>query len=314
MSFQSFFIKIKNKSRQTLSQFHHQCLYHYLKHLPPSSYRRFLTHSYQKHTGKKINWDNPQTFNEKIQILKLNQNWCQQVSPMADKLKVRDYVKSKIGDKYLTQIFGVWSNPENIVWQSLPSQFVIKANHGCEMNLIVKDKAQLNISVAKKTMKCWLHTNFAFCNNLELQYQPIKPLLLAEQYLENHNGDLYDYKVWCFNGQPHYIMFLRNRHRGLLMSFYDLKWRKQNFCYNYPQDKKTIPRPDNLSELITISKKLAYQIPFVRLDFYRLNNGAWKFGEMTFTPASGMCLWQEEKWNLKLGKLLICPPFLPHHH
>ena len=255
-----------------------------------------------------FNIENPKTFNEKIQWLKLYDSTPIKTK-LADKYLVRKWVKEKIGERYLVPLLGVYDRFEDIDFEKLPNQFVIKCNHGCGYNIVVKDKSQLDLSDAKLKVNKWMRENFAFKNGVELHYRDIEPKILIETYLENEGtSDLYDYKFWCFNGQVAYIQFLSERNlSGLKMAFYNRRWEKQNFVYSHPLDTKTIPKPANLELMIQLAEKLASEFSHVRVDFYLLNDGTIKFGEMTFTSASGVCQWNDQQINISLGQKIKLP-------
>ena len=138
-----------------------------------------------------------------------------------------------------------------------------------------------------------------------MHYSDIPRKIIAEKYIENSDNDLYDYKVWCFNGKAHYVQFLSERNTdGLKMAFYDRDWNKQDFYNDFSYNPKEIPKPNNLDLLIELSEKLAKDINYVRVDFYITNSGQIYFGEMTFTPTSGSCTWDSYKTDLMLGQML----------
>ena len=293
-----------------------QKIYQLLKQLEQSTqniqkdvkYKTDLQNWYRRATGQYLNLDNPRTFNEKIQWLKLYDSTPLKTR-LADKYLVRDWVKEKIGEQYLIPLLGVYDKFEDIDFDKLPNQFVIKCNHGCAYNIIVKDKSKLDLAEAKAKLDKWLHENFAFKAGYELHYRDIKPKIIIEKFIENKGtDDLYDYKFWCFNGKLAYIQFLSERNlSGLKMAFYDRKWNKQTFVYSHPLDKKTIKKPDNLDEMIQLAEALSKGFPCVRVDFYRLNDGTIYFGEMTFTSASGNCKWNDEHINRALGNMIKLP-------
>lgn len=280
--------------------------YYYYKGLHPDQYEENLKEWYYKRTGESLNLDNPQTYNEKIQWMKLYDS-TQIKADLADKYRVREYVKEKIGEEYLIPLLGVWEKTEDIPFDEMPEQYVLKTNHGCGYNIIVRDKKDLDIEDARKKLTKWMNTNFAYSAGLELHYKLIKPLIIAEKYIENINGEVNDYKVFCFNGKARYIMFLTDRQTNLKMAFYDTDWKLMPFVYSYERLADEVPRPDNLDELIRISEMLAEGFPHVRVDFYRLNSGEYKFGEMTFTSYSGACLWNPPEYNQILGDLIELP-------
>lgn len=295
-------IKINNNEH---NQIRKNMIYNYYASIENNKYRREIELRYKNIMGKPIDLDNPVTYCEKIQWLKLYDS-TELKTRLSDKLLVRDWVKEKIGEKYLIPLIGSWEDFDDIDFSAFPNKFAIKANHGCGYNLIVKNKEVFDIDTAKLKFKRWLSTNFAF-NSLEIHYKNIKPMILAEEYLENYDDDLYDYKVWCFNGKAEYIMFLADRNNELKMVFYDREWNKMPFVYSHPQYENDVKRPDNLEEMLEISEKLAEGFAHVRVDFYRLNDGTLKFGEMTFTSASGICEWNPPKYDKILGDMIILP-------
>ena len=268
--------------------------YAYYSSLPPRKYPKELKLWYKMATGDDLNLQHPKTYNEKIQWLKLYDSTPLKTR-LSDKFLVRDWVKEKIGEEYLIPLLGVWDNFDEIDFDKLPDQFVLKANHGSGWNIIVKDKATFDWEDAKKKFDSWMRTNFAFLCGFELQYLNISPKIIAEEYLENGNNDLFDYKVFCFDGRAESVMFLSERKQGLKMAFYDLNWNKLPFVYSYPQNEKPIPKPEKLELLIELAEKLAAGFAHVRVDFYVLNDGSIKFGEMTFSSASGICEWNIPK-------------------
>lgn len=277
--------------------------YYYYKGLHPDQYEENLKEWFYKKTGEEADLENPTTYNEKIQWLKLNASTPKK-SELADKYLVRDYVKEKVGEKYLIPLLGVWENPDDINFDELPDRFALKVNHGAAWNIIVPDKKELNVAEAKAKLKKWLGINFAFSAGLELQYKDIKPLVIAEEYLENTDGELNDYKIFCFNGEAKYIMYLADRKNHLKMAFYDREWNKLPFVYTYDRLEETIEKPDNLEEMLTLAEKLSEGFSQVRVDLYRLNDGTIKFGEMTFTCFSGICSWDPPEYNKILGDLI----------
>jgi hypothetical protein len=226
---------------------------------------------------------------------------------LTDKYLVRDWVKERIGEKYLIPLIGVWDKFDDIDFDRLPDKFVLKFNHGCGWNIIVKDKSTFDKDAAKRKFGRWLNTNFAFINGLELQYKDITPKIIAEEFIENEGMDLYDYKIWCFNGKPKFVMFLAERQIGLKMAFYDLNWNILPFTYSYPQYEKLVPKPDNLDEMLDVAKILCKDFVHVRVDCYRLDDCSLKFGEMTFTTASGACNWNPPEYDLVLGQMITLP-------
>lgn len=197
----------------------------------------------------------------------------------------------------------MWENVDDIDFDVLPSKFVLKAAHGSGWIIIVKDKASLDVAAVKNKLNFWMKRVLTYCNGLELHYKDIKPKIIAEQYLENDGGDLHDYKVWCFGGKAYFIQFLTGRSTGLRMAYYDLEWNKLPFTSNHKMYEGNVEKPSNLKEMIWAAEKLAKPFNHVRVDFYLLDNGEIKFGELTFTPSSGRCIWDPPVYNELMGNL-----------
>ena len=273
--------------------------YNYFSNLEEKDYKIGLKFWYETFTKKVLNLENPKTYTEKIQWIKLYDIDYLKTN-LTDKYLVREWVKKKIGDKYLIPLLGVWDQFNDIDFNKLPNQFVLKCNHGSGMNLIVLDKNKFNISEAKKKVDFWMQINYAFYNGLELQYKNIKRKIIAEEYIENNYNNLNDYKIWCFDGKIEIIMVISDRNKEKKYVFYDKNWNLLPFYYS-DYKEKLIDKPNNLNELLNISEILSKNFKHVRTDFYILNNGTIKFGEMTFTPNSGIVNFSKEKYNEYFG-------------
>lgn len=280
--------------------------YEFYRNIEPKQYPKELKKWYKMRTGKKLNLKNPKTFNEKIQWLKLHDTTPLKTF-LSDKYLVKNWVKEKIGEKYIIPLLGVWDTFDDIDFNKLPDKFVLKANHGCQWNVIVNDKSCFDSVDAKNKFDKWMKINHAFVSGFELQYKDIHPRIIAEEYLENDDGNLCDYKVWCFNGKPEYIMVMPERRTKVKIACYDTSWNLLPFVRIYPKYDKEVPKPDNLDELLGISEILCKEFYFVRADFYRLDDGTFKFGEMTFSPYSGVGKWNPDEYDLIVGKMISLP-------
>lgn len=288
--------------RRTLGKIYVPTKYFLFKHMPKSMWPRLIRLAMRIELGEKVDLKNPTTFNEKIQWIKLNDRRPIK-SLLADKYEVRRYVSDTIGEKYLVPLIGMWERFDDIPFDALPEKFVMKATHGCGCNIIVNDKKLFDKEDARKKFHKWFNTNYAYYTG-ELQYLNIKPRIIVEVYLENNGGDLYDYKVFCFNGKAKYIMFLSERKQGLKMAFYNTSWEKQDFTYSYPRLESEVQRPNCLTELIEVAEQLSADFDTARVDFYILNDGSIKFGEITFASAGGFCKWKPPIYNKILGDLI----------
>lgn len=257
-------------------------------------------------TGEKLDLSNPVTFNQKLQWSKLYDRDPQK-AVLADKYRVREWVAEKIGPEYLVPLLGVWDRFDDIDFSKLPDKFALKCNHGSGWNIIVTDKEKLDMADAKQKIDSWMATDFTYKAGFELHYGEITPKIIAEEYMENAGGDIYDYKFYCFGGRVYYIQFLMDRKNGLKMGYFDREWKLQPFHYRYARLDAPLAKPDNLDQMIALAEKLSEGFPFVRVDFYRLNDGTIRFGEMTFTPATGTMAWNPPKTNEMLGKLIVLP-------
>ena len=256
-----------------------------------------------------LDLDAPKTFCEKIQAIKLMGD-DPLLTRLADKYAVRDWVAGRIGTEYLIPLLGVWKSADEIDFGALPSRFVLKANHGYHMNIVVKDKSVLDVTKARRLLARWLGTNFAYSGLLQMQYRAIPPRIIAEEYLENGGGQLYDYKFWCFKGRVRYVQYMRDRvDRFVCSRFFDRDWNALDIMYNKRPRITDLPsRPDNLEKMISLAEALADGFEFVRVDFYRLNDGTVKFGEMTFTPVNGYGVWDPPEMDLKAGEFFDVRP------
>lgn len=287
-----------------------QKTYDYYRTLETPMYRAELCLWYQNTTHKRLDLDHPETYNEKIQWLKLYDSTAQKAL-LTDKYAVRDWVAQRVGSEYLVPLLGVWDRFEDIDFSRLPNRFVLKATHGCGWNILVPDKSKFDRDKAEESMNRWLQTNFAFQNGLELNYKTIRPRIIAEEFLENGGGDLFDYKFWCFEGKVHYIMFLSERKRGLKMIFFNRDWERVDLSYEYPRNKNEIPKPPQIDRMIELSERLSAGLNHCRVDFYLLDNGEIKFGELTFSAASGSQRWDPPEADRMLGRLFSLPEASP---
>ena len=260
----------------------------------PQDYPNILKKWYFKKLKRHLNLDNPTSFNEKIQWLKLYDSTPIKTK-LADKYLVREWVKEQIGEKYLVPLLGVWDNAEKIDFANLPEKFVLKCNHGSGMNAIV-NKKKCNIKKLKNKFNVWMKENFGFAKGLQLHYNYIPHKIVAEEFIE----PLEDYKFYCYNGVCKHILHKTENDSKAEYCNFD---RELNCLPLSPKSTiKEIKVPDKFDEMVTLAEKLAKDFLFVRVDFY-LNNNKIYFSELTFTPSSGANTYTEE-WDKKLGQYL----------
>lgn len=285
---------------------HYTCRsYEYLSSLKEAEVRRELDSIYFERFQKPMNWDNPMTYNEKLNWEKIFVR-DERKTRLADKYLVREWVKEKIGEDYQTRIYGVWDKAEDIDFSMLPNKFVLKVNNGSARNIIITDKNQLDEEKVCGQLKEWLGKNFYY-TNFEIQYKDIVPKIICEEYLEGVAENLYDYDVFCFHGEPKYIWCISGSHRkGCKASFYDLNWNKQPFSYGYPLDEEDAPRPENLDKMLELSRVLSKDFKHARVDWYQYPAGKHGilFSEITFTTWSGMKHFVPEEYDRILGDMI----------
>lgn len=262
----------------------------------------YLKLMFRARIGKKLNLKNPQSFNEKIQWLKLY-NRKEEYTAMVDKYAVKDYVKKIIGDKYIIPTLGVWNKYDEINFSSLPNKFVLKCTHDSGGLYICKNKDLFNNYECRKKIENSLKNKY-FYKGREWPYKNVKPQIIAEVYLEDENvADLYDYKVMAFNGVPKIIQVHKGRHKNHTQDFYDDDWNKLNIYQGTEQSDEYMDKPIFFDEMMQLTSILAKNIPLVRVDWYYVKNQLF-FGEITFYDGSGLIPFIPESWDYEFGKMI----------
>lgn len=262
---------------------------------------------YRIHTGKKLDLKNPRDFNEKLQWLKLY--WRPSlVVQCADKYEVRKYAKERGCQAILNDLYGVYTEASQIQWEKFPQKFVLKATHGCDFNIICRNKDKIDKVQSIKKLEHWLKID---CSKYyaEMHYSRIKPRIICEKYIQPKNGFLpIDYKVFCFNGTPVFVRVGRRNETDLSVEhFYlDTKWTELDIVKNKQRYEKLPSKPLSFDKMLSYAKILAKDFPFVRIDFYDYKNKP-ILGEMTFTPSACMATYYKEESLKKLGDMLILP-------
>ncbi|MFR1882878.1 ATP-grasp fold amidoligase family protein [Blautia sp.] len=271
--------------------------------------KQYVALYYRLRIGKKLNWNNPKTLNEKLQWMKFNYRFPLQ-SIVSDKLLVRDYVRDKIGEKYLIPLYGSWDSFEGIDFDALPDKFVLKCNHDSGGLVVCQDKSKLNRKKAKKKIEKSLKANF-YVIGREYQYKNIIPKIICEQFISEDGTVPNDYKIYCFNGKPDVILvcrdrFSKNSHRAAYL-FFDQNWKflplnKGDESVTNPD----VPKPENLDEMIEIARVLSQDFVFSRIDLYNIR-GKIYFGEITLSPNSGFDPDITAETDAMFGKKLEIP-------
>lgn len=256
--------------------------------------------------GKFPNLRNPETFNEKIQWLKLH-NRKPEFATMVDKYEVKKIIAERMGEEYLIPTLGVWEHFEDIDFEKLPEQFVLKCTHDSGGLVICKDKSKLDIKRAGEKIKRCLKSNY-YWHGREWPYKSVKPRIIAEQYMVDESGvELKDYKIFNFNGEPKLIQVDFNRFVKHTKNIYDTEWNYMDVAINYPTDSNvSIKKPECLEEMLNMARELSKGLPFLRTDFYVIN-GKIYFGELTFSPGSGFMKVTPESFDLEMGSWIPVP-------
>lgn len=272
----------------------------------------YLSLMYFAQTGRIINWSNPVRFTEKLQWLKLFYR-RDEFTKLVDKSTVKDIVANLIGRRYIIPTIGIWDTIDEVNWDILPNQFVLKTIQGGGSNgvYICKDKSTIDIKAIKNKFKEAQRTNI-YKYFGEWPYNNIEPKIIAERYMHDSystSTSLSDYKFYCFNGVPKYCQVIRNRSEKESIDFYDMAWNHMPFVglsTNVANGETPIERPIALDEMIRISSILSTDLPFARIDLYLINNQVY-FGEITFYPASGFGSITPDEWDYRLGDLISLP-------
>ena len=268
--------------------------------IPDEPYLKIL---YRIRTGKKLNLNPPKTFNEKLQWLKIH-NHDDKYSVMVDKYLVREYIADKIGSDYLIPLIGVYDNSYDINTDKLPDEFVIKCTHDSGSVILCSSRQELTDSV-RKTLNKALKRKYYYANR-EYPYKNVKPRIIIEEMMHNHaDNGLVDYKIHCFNGKARLILACADREAadGIKKVFYDEAWNKLDLKRPGTSNDCHLERPRNLGKMIELAELLSHGIPFVRVDFYEVNEKLY-FGELTFFPGSGMERFEPDEYDAVLGSYL----------
>jgi len=248
-----------------------------------------------------VDFKNPKTIQEKIQWLKIFDTTPLKTK-CADKIKIHEYCKEKLGEDICIPILKVYDNVSQIKWEELPEEFVIKCNHGSGMNIIVPDKSKLNKSDAVAKLSRWMATDFAFQNGCELQYHDIERKIFVEKYEfdESQKSSLFDYKFWCFNGVPKFYTINDGHGHGDIL-YYTMDDEIMNpYMVTSTHAYK---KPKGFDRMVQYAKKLSSDFKFVRVDFYEVNSQIY-LGELTFTPGSGFFRYKDKKYDTIFGDML----------
>lgn len=259
--------------------------------------------------GYALNLEEPKTLNEKLQYLKLNDYYNNElVTKVVDKYRVREYIEEFGLSHLLNELHGkgFYKCVEDIDIQKLPEAFVLKCNHDSGSIIICKNKNEFNWEKEKKKLQTFLKKDY-WLDNCECQYKDVEKGIICEKYLvDSENGGVTDYKFYCFNGEPKFLYLTRphEENEQLQMCFYDLEWKPMYFRRMDTQElKQEIKKPENFQEMIDVAKKISKDFPFARIDLFNCN-GQIYFSEITLIPTAGLGKYNVENVDLELGNML----------
>lgn len=269
--------------------------------------KSFIKKLYKKRMGKDINLSNPKTFCEKQNWLKLYDR-KPIYTVMVDKYLAREFVAERIGEEYLVPLLGVWDKADDIDFSVLPDKFVLKCNHNSDVT-ICTDKSTLDVEKVKKKLNEQLKRDY-YLSKREWPYKNVPRKIICEKFMENHDGsEPLEYKVFCFNGVPKYILVISGRFHTEepTMDTYNIMWEHTDLINGGPLAGDVYPKPECFDELCRLSESLSSNTHFLRVDYNYWNNKLY-FGELTFFDSAGFEKYKPEKWDYILGDLIELPP------
>ena len=269
--------------------------------------RIMLSLQYYIKMGKKCNFQNPRTWTEKLPLYKMYYR-NPLLGTCVDKYEVRHYIEQKgLGD-ILVKLYGVYSDANEIDFNSLPNQFVLKTTDGGGGNnvILVKDKASLQVDSLRKQLNSWLNVKDVNAGREWAYTQINESQIIAEELLVNDTcpeAGVEDFKILCFHGEPQYIIVDKDRYVDHKRNFYDVNWNRIDVTTDHSQFETLYPKPENLKKMLEIASALAKDFPFVRVDLYNVDGNIY-FGELTFYPWSGYVEFTPQEFDIHLGSLL----------
>lgn len=291
---QSFFLKSELKD------------YAFYDKLPRDQYESELKFWYYEKTGQNLNLENPCTFNEKIQWMKLYDTTPEKTA-LTNKYEAKKHFIQLFGEEYVFPLLGIYENIDEIDFDALPEQFVLKSTTGSARNIIVKNKSEFKSAWAKEKFEAWHRTNFAFFSGFELHYMNVRPQILVEKFMGGLEDGLVDYRLYCFDGEPKIIWAdIFSDSPDWQRNIYDMDWELIDTAISFPRMQKPLEKPQNLDKMKEISRVLAKPFCHARVDFFEVC-GKLYIAEVTFTNESGISVFQDEKYNLMMGNYITLP-------
>ena len=265
----------------------------------------FLKKVFPKYMGYPLDLENPKTFSEKLQWLKVNYREPIQ-TVMVDKHQAKNFIAQRGGEQYIIRTLAVWDSVEDIDFDALPNQFVLKCTHDSGGIVICKDKSSLDREAAKAKLRTSLKRDYSRIAR-EWTYKEVPRRIIAEEYLsELGSNEILDYKMYCFHGEPKMTVVCSDRFSktGTRMNFYDIDWKPMGIHFgHYPPLPTEFPRPETYDEMLRLATELSKDCPFLRVDFYEIK-GRLYIGELTFFPGAGFEQFRPISKDYELGEWL----------
>lgn len=273
---------------------------------------RLVAERFKRLTGKSLDFSNVTTYNEKIQWIKLYYDHPD-LSKIVCKYNFKKYIKKKLGDGYTVPLYGAWTDERRIDFNKLPNSFVLKSNCSGNGNFIkvIRDKSKIDVKALRKELKDWLNPAKLLINTHCRAYWKVKPMILAEKYVEQLGGQVYDYKFFCFGGEPKFAYVATDHFEegknieNYKISIYSLDWKQLDVQYGeHPHND--VPAPKNLDKMLELAKKVSKDFPFVRVDFFEIGDKVY-FSELTFYPGGGVHKIKPDSVNEEWGSYIKLP-------
>lgn len=261
-------------------------------------YLNTLKHYFKKEMSYELNLDNPTSFNEKLQWLMVYYR-DPIMSRCVDKVSVRTYVADQVGPEYLVPVYGIYDKAEDVNFDELPNQYVLKPSHSSGKFVICTDNSGLDKQGTRELLRKWLRENYYYWSG-EWVYKDIVPKIICEKLLA-HN--IADYKFFCFAGVPRYLFICEDRQMGTNITPYDMDFNPLPFTIGGHSHGEGHSMPENFDVMVNLVKKLSQPFPFVRVDLYNVE-GRIYFSELTFFPANGRAPYVPMEWDYRIGKML----------
>jgi len=268
--------------------------------------KHLVKRKFKKRLGYALDLEDPKTYCEKIQWLKFNHiGNDEKVINRTDKYAARDFIESKGFGEHLVTLYGNWESPKEIDWQNLPNRFVLKLNNGSgeKYRWFVKDKSSFSIAKFETEVKAVMYKKYGEDKG-EFHYAKILPMIIAEEYLEDSQQAILDYSFYCFHGDIAFFSVEQGTIQGSQMiDYYDLNWERSpiKFLEDFSRSKQKYEKPDNFDQMVFMAKTLSQGYPHLRVDLYNVNGKVY-FGELTYTPESGLIQWDPPSLDMEYGK------------